>query len=84
MFLCVKKVEFFMDLIWRWRKKKKFWRGLNLAISDQNRQIFSTPKFVRIRYTGFPNLKILETILNFLDPAKNGEDMVLYNSQLAN
>ena len=41
-----------MDLIWRWRKKK-FWRGLNLAISDQNcqnHQIFSTPKFVRIRY----------------------------------
>ena len=35
-------------------------------------------------YTGFPSVKILEAILNFLDPGKNGENMVLYNSQLAN
>ena len=35
-------------------------------------------------YTGFPSVKILEDILNFLDSGKNGENMVLYNSQLAN
>ena len=35
-------------------------------------------------YTGFPSVKILEAILNFLDPGKNGENMVLYNSQLTN
>ena len=35
-------------------------------------------------YTGFPSVKILEAILNFLDSGKNGENMVLYNSQLAN
>ena len=35
-------------------------------------------------YTGFPSVKLLEAVLNFLDPEKNGENMVLYNSQLAN
>ena len=35
-------------------------------------------------YAGFPSAKILKAILNFLDPEKNGENMVLYNSQLAN
>ena len=35
-------------------------------------------------YTGFPSVKILEAILNFLEPGKNGENMVLYNSQLVN
>ena len=33
-------------------------------------------------YTGFPSVKILEANLNFLDPEKNGENMVLYNSKL--
>ena len=28
-------------------------------------------------YTGFPVVKILEAILNFLDPGKNGKNMVL-------
>ena len=28
-------------------------------------------------YTGFPIVKILEVILNFLDPGKNGKNMVL-------
>ena len=35
-------------------------------------------------YTGFPSVKILKAILNFLDPWKNDESMVLCNSQLAN
>ena len=35
-------------------------------------------------YTGFPIVKILEATLNFLDPRKNGKNMLLYNSQLAN
>ena len=35
-------------------------------------------------YTGFPSVKILEAILNFLDPGKNGKNMILYNSQLVN
>ena len=35
-------------------------------------------------YTTLPNVKILEAILNFLDPGKNCKNMVLYNSQLAN
>ena len=35
-------------------------------------------------YTGFPSVKILEAILNFLDPGKKGENMVLCSSQLAN
>ena len=33
--------------------------------------------------TGFPSVNILEAILSFLDPGKNGGNMVLYNSQLA-
>ena len=33
--------------------------------------------------TGFPRVNILEAILSFLDPGKNGRNMVLYNSQLA-
>ena len=36
------------------------------------------------RYTSFPSVKIFEAILIFLDPGKNGKNMVLYNSQLAN
>ena len=36
------------------------------------------------QYTGFPSVKILEVIFNFLDPGKNGRNMVLYNSHLAN
>ena len=39
---------------------------------------------IRNHYTGFSNVKILEAILNFLDPGKNGENILLYNSQLAN
>ena len=35
-------------------------------------------------YTGFPSVKISEAILNFLDPQKNVENMILYNSQQAN
>ena len=35
-------------------------------------------------YIGFPSVKILETIFNFLDAGKHGENMIFYNSQLAN
>ena len=34
--------------------------------------------------TGFPSVKILKVILKCLDPGKNGENMLLSNSQLAN
>ena len=35
-------------------------------------------------YTGFPSVKISVAILSFLDPQKNVENMILYNSQQAN
>ena len=35
-------------------------------------------------YKGFPSVTILEAILNFLDPGKNDENVVLYNNQLEN
>ena len=35
-------------------------------------------------YMGLSSIKILEAILNLLDPGKNGKNMVFYNSQLAN
>ena len=35
-------------------------------------------------YTGFPSVEILEVILNFLDAGKHGENIIFYNSQLAN
>ena len=35
-------------------------------------------------YTDFPSVKILKAIFSFLDPSKNGKNMILCNSQLAN
>ena len=45
--------------------------------------LLSTDKICN-HYTGFPSVKISEAILNFLDPQKNVENMILYNSQQAN
>ena len=33
-------------------------------------------------YTGFPSVKRLKTVYEFLNPGNNGENIILYNSQL--
>ena len=42
---------------------------------------FKMINFVCNNYTGFPTNIILEAVFEYLDPGKNRENVVLYNSQ---